>query len=205
MQLEKLKNQIPPHLFAELQSVQIFPDTPTPLRLLNTPLRLAHFLAQTHHESNGFNDNEENLNYSAKRLTEVFPKYFKNINPLNYANDPERIANYVYANRMGNGNEATGDGYKYRGRGYLQLTGRKNYEKFFIYVGLQPHSNPDLVAQRYAIASAAWFFETNQLWKWCDVATSDQAVLDVTKRVNGGTNGIKRRIELFNFYYGLLS
>jgi putative chitinase len=205
--LEKLQNKLPTSIVAELQSVQIFTDTPTPLRLLNTPLRLAHFLAQTHYESGGFNYIEENLNYSAKRLMEVFPKQFKNINPHDYAHDPERIANHVYANRMGNGNEASGDGYKYRGRGYLQLTGRKNYEQFFICAGLQPHSNPDLVANSCALASAAWFFDTNQLWKWCDVGSSDRAVLNVAMRVSDGThgiNGIKRRIELFNFYYGLL-
>lgn len=202
--LQKLKDHLPPYIFAELQSVEIFPDKPTPLRLLNTPLRLAHFLAQAHYESDGFKHVEENLNYSAKQLSEVFPRHFKNINPLDYAHDAERIANHVYANRMGNGNEASGDGYKYRGRGYLQLTGKKNYQRFFISVGLAADSNPDLVAKEFALSSAAWFFEDNQLWKWCDVGSGSQAVFDVTKRVNGGTNGIERRIELFEFYYGLV-
>lgn len=168
-------------------------------------LRLAHFFAQCHHESAGFNVKIENLNYSAQGLRLTFPKYFPdNITANIYARNPEKIANKVYANRMGNGDEASGDGWKFRGRGYLQLTGKDNYIAFgkFIQVGIL--SDPDLVATKYALISAAWFFHVNGINTISDLGITDAVVTAVTKKVNGGTHGLSERIKLFGEYYSEL-
>lgn len=172
---------------------------------LNNTLRLAHFLAQCAHESGEFKLVSENLNYSADGLKKVFPKYFPE--PLNeqYARQPEKIASRVYANRMGNGDEASGDGYTYRGRGYIQLTGRSNYSAFGESIGADTIGNPDLVATEYPLASAAFFFDNNKIWGICDGGASDAVITSVTKKVNGGTNGLDDRTRLFKQYYALLS
>ena len=173
---------------------------------INTPLRVAHFLAQCGHESGGFRVTQENLNYSAKGLNGIFKKYFPTEAAATpYARNPQKIANKVYSNRMGNGTEASGDGYKFRGRGYIQLTGRDNYTAFGKSIGVDIPNNPDSVATTYALASAAWFFSKNGLHKIADEGASDVVVTKITKRVNGGTIGLPDRIKHFKEYYHLLA
>src|SRR5436189_5430858 len=135
---------------------------------ITSNLRLAHFLAQCALESMNFTAVVENLNYSAQRLLQVFPKYFKNVDVNAYARNPQKIGSRVYANRMGNGDEASGDGFKYRGRGYIQLTGKNNYQAFSGFIGEDCIANPDLVATTYPLASAAFFFNSNNIWQVCD-------------------------------------
>ena len=173
---------------------------------INTPLRVAHFLAQCGHESGGFRVTQENLNYSAKGLNGIFRKYFPTeAAAAAYARQPQKIANKVYANRMANGSEASGDGYKFRGRGYIQLTGRDNYTQFGKAIGVDIPSNPDLVSSKYALASAAWFWSKNGLNKLADNGSTDTVVTSITKRVNGGTIGLADRIKHFKEYYHLLA
>jgi putative chitinase len=160
-----------------------------------SPSRAAHFFAQTAHESGGFKSFSENLNYSAKGLRQIFGKYFKtDLEAQMYARQPERIANRVYANRMGNGPESSGDGWKFRGRGALQCTGRATYQAFADYIG-RPDimKNPDIVATELAFESALWFFDKNKLWSICDRGVNDAAILALTKRINGGTHGLDDR------------
>jgi putative chitinase len=161
-----------------------------------SPVRAAHFFAQTAHESGNFKAFSENLNYSADGLTKIFGKYFDAASAAKAARNPEKIANRVYANRMGNGNEASGDGWKYRGRGALQLTGKDNYKAFADYLK-KPEimDNPDLVATEYSFESAIFFFEKNKLWDICDKGVNDAAILALTKRINGGTHGLDDRKE----------
>ena len=159
-----------------------------------TPIRAAHFFAQTSHETGGFKAFSENLNYSAQGLQGIFGKYFPGTLEESYARQPEKIANRVYADRMGNGNEASGDGWKFRGRGALQLTGKANYEAFAKYLGNnEVMENPDLVATKYSFESAMFFFERNKLWAICDKGINDAAILELTKRINGGTHGLEDR------------
>ena len=162
-----------------------------------SPVRAAHFFAQTAHETGGFKAFSENLNYSAKGLRGVFGKYFPtDALAAQYERKPEKIANRVYASRMGNGNEASGDGWRYRGRGALQLTGRDNYKAFADYCK-RPDvmSNPDLVATELAFESAMFFFERNKLWAICDQGVTDAAILSLTKKINGGTHGLADRSD----------
>ena len=161
-----------------------------------SPVRAAHFFAQTAHESGNFKAFSENLNYSADGLTKIFGKYFDAAAAAKAARNPEKIANRVYANRMGNGNEASGDGWKYRGRGALQLTGKDNYKAFADYLK-KPEimDNPDLVATEYSFESAIFFFEMNKLWAICDQGVGDAAITALTKRINGGTHGLDDRKE----------
>jgi len=171
-----------------------------------SPVRTAHFFAQTSHETGGFRLFVENLNYSAEGLTRIFAKYFPTLEMAKqYERKPEKIANRVYASRMGNGNEASGDGWKFRGRGALQLTGRANYQNFAAYLG-KPEimDNPDLVATEYAFESAMFFFENNKLWQLCDAGINDPAILAVTKRINGGTHGLEDREAKTRNYAKLL-
>lgn len=139
-------------------------------------LHLAHFLAQIAHESGEFKFVRENLNYSDSSLLRVFPKYFNTSNVSRYARKPEAIANRVYANRMGNGDEASGDGWKYRGRGYLQLTGKNNYKAFSDFIKEDCVENPELVAEKYPMDSAIWFFDRNKLWDICERGDSDDYI-----------------------------
>jgi putative chitinase len=160
-----------------------------------SPDRAAHFFAQTAHESGNFKAFSENLNYGAKGLRGTFDKYFQtNAIAKAYERQPQRIANRAYANRMANGDEASGDGWKYRGRGALQLTGKANYSEFAKYVN-RPDvmTNPDLVATELAFESALWFFDKNKLWSICDQGINDAAILALTKRINGGTHGLDDR------------
>jgi putative chitinase len=167
-----------------------------------TPIRAAHFFAQTSHETGGYALFSENLNYSAKGLQNTFGKYFPGNLEESYARNPEKIANHVYANRMGNGNEASGDGWKYRGRGALQLTGKSNYEAFSNYLK-KPEilTNPDLVATTYAFESAMYFFDKNKLWSICDKGINDTAITELTHRINGGENGLDdRKAKTYKYY-----
>ena len=198
MNIEKLKGHIPDAVLAQI------PDTMQKFEL-NTPLRLAHFLAQTGHESGGFKATSENLNYGAKGLLGIFKKYFPTeAKAKEYERKPEKIANLVYGGRMGNGPEASGEGFKFRGRGYIQLTGKDNYKAFDAVVPEDILANPDLVATKYPLLSAAWFFHKNGLHKIADKGATDAVVTEVTKRVNGGTIGLADRIKHFNEYNNLL-
>jgi putative chitinase len=199
LKLDKLKGHIPDAV------IQMIPDTAAKFQI-NTPLRLAHFLAQCGHESGGFRLTQENLNYSAKGLNGIFKKYFPTeAAAASYARNPQKIANKVYGNRMGNGDEASGDGFKFRGRGYIQLTGKDNYTAFGKSIGEDMTANPDKVASTYALLSAAWFFSKNGLHKMADGGATDAVVTSITKRVNGGTIGLADRIKHFKEYYHLLS
>ena len=195
--LANLKGHIPDSVIAQI------PDTAARFGI-TTPLRLAHFLSQCGHESGGFRAVTENLNYSADGLKKIFPKYFPgNINE-SYARNPQKIANRVYSSRMGNGNEASGEGFKFRGRGFIQLTGKSNYMAFDKTVDDDIIANPDLVATKYPLASAAFFFQKNSLWSICDQGATDQVVASVTKRVNGGFIGLQDRVKHFKEYWALL-
>jgi putative chitinase len=197
--LDKLQGHVPQAV------IDAIPDTAARFGI-TTPLRLAHFLAQCGHESGGFKATQENLNYSAKGLCGIFRKYFPSVTlAMQYERKPEKIANKVYASRMGNGAEASGDGWKFRGRGYIQLTGKENYSLFDATVPESIIDNPDLVATKYALASAAFFFKKNGLWAICDRGSDMAAVTSVTKRVNGGTIGLADRQKHFNEFYHLLA
>jgi putative chitinase len=197
--LEKLKGHIPDSVIAQI------PDTAAKFNI-TTPLRLAHFLSQCGHESGGFKAVNENLNYSAKGLMGTFKKYFPTEDlAKKYERKPELIASKVYANRMANGDEASKDGYKFRGRGYIQLTGRDNYTKFSKFIGEDCVAGSDLVATKYPLASAAFFFDSNKLWSICDKGADEATVTAVTKRVNGGTIGLSDRLKHFKEYYALLA
>ena len=167
-----------------------------------TPVRAAHFFAQTSHETGGFKAFSENLNYSAQGLQGIFGKYFPGNLEESYARQPEKIANRVYASRMGNGDEASGDGWKYRGRGALQLTGKANYQAFAEYLkNPEVVTNPDVVATTFAFESAMFFFDKNKLWSICDQGVNDAAILALTKRINGGTHGLDDRNAKTKKYY----
>jgi len=196
MDLNKLKGHVPDTVIAQIPDVmQKFG--------IDTPVELAHFLAQCGHESGGFRVVNENLNYSAKGLQGIFKKYFPTaVLAEQYQRKPEKIANRVYASRMGNGDEASGEGFKFRGRGYIQLTGKQNYTAFGKAINEDIAANPDLVATKYPLLSAAWFFSKNCLTKCKDA--SDASVLAVTKCVNGGTIGLADRQKHFKEYYDLL-
>lgn len=198
MNLSSLKGHVPDKVIDQIPGIQEKFG-------LTTGLRLAHFLAQAGHESGGFKVTNENLNYSAKGLQGIFKKYFPSeALALDYAKKPQKIANRVYGGRMGNGNEASGDGFKFRGRGYIQLTGRDNYTSFGKSIGVSIEETPDLVATEYALASAAWFWSKNGLNKIADTGATDASVTMITKRVNGGTIGLADRIKHFKEFYSLL-
>ena len=172
-----------------------------------SPARAAHFFGQTAHETGGFKAFSENLSYGAKGLMSIFKKYFPDAaTAAKYERKPEAIANRVYANRMGNGPESSGDGWKYRGRGALQLTGKDNYAAFAKFCN-RPDvmTNPDLVATELAFESAMFFFERNKLWSICDQGITDAAILSLTKKINGGTHGLDDRKNKTKTYHMQLS
>jgi putative chitinase len=173
---------------------------------ISNPTRLAHFLSQVAHESGNFKFVNENLNYSSKGLMAIFKKYFPTeALAITYQRKADKIANKVYASRMGNGDEASGEGFKFRGRGYIQLTGKDNYKAFSDFIGEDCVANPDLVATKYPLTSAAFFFHKNKLWDICDKGHSHDIVTAVTKRVNGGIIGLDDRIKHFEEYNNLLA
>ena len=193
--LNKFKSVFPNCKDSEIL-VNLFDNILNPAGI-NTKERVCMFLAQCGHESGGFSVNIENLNYSATSLKAVFGKYFPtNLLAEQYARQPEKIANRVYANRMSNGDEASGDGWKFRGRGFIQITGKYNYQQFSKDFGLDIVENPDLVSEDIvlSIKTAVWFWNKNNL----NVFADKEDLLTVTKRINGGTNGIEDRKRLFN-------
>jgi putative chitinase len=197
MDVNKLRGHIPDKVLAELPSLEKFG--------INNILRLSHFLSQAGHESGGFRLTQENLNYSAKGLQGIFKKYFPSeAVALQYQRNPQKIANKVYASRMGNGDETSGDGFKFRGRGYIQLTGKTNYSAFDKTVDDDITTNPDLVATKYPLLSAAWFWSKNGLNTIADAGATDEVVTRATKKVNGGTIGLADRIKHFKEYHTLL-
>jgi putative chitinase len=195
--ITKLSGKVPASVLAELPLVF------SRFRI-DTPDRLAHFLGQCSHESGEFKTVKENLNYSAEGLLKIFPKYFNAANVNNYARKPQAIANRTYANRMGNGNEASGDGFRYSGRGYIQLTGKSNYAAFDAFVDDAIIENPDLVATKYPLLSAAWFWHTNKLNAIADKGVNADTILAITRRINGGTIGLDHRTKETNKFHSLL-
>lgn len=167
-----------------------------------SPERAAHFFGQTYHETGGYKEFSENLNYSADGLKKIFGKYFTDGKEHDYARNPEKIASRVYGNRMGNGDEASKDGWKYRGRGAIQLTGKNNYQAFAHYLK-KPEimNNPDMVATDYSFESALFFFDNNKLWSTADQGVTDNTILTMTKRINGGTNGLDDRMKHTKKFY----
>lgn len=160
------------------------------------PIRAAHFFAQCAHESGNFAFLTENLNYKAEQLTKTWPKLFPSDIATQYAKQPEKIANRAYGGRMGNGPEASGDGWKYRGRGAIQLTGKDNYSAFAkAYNRPDALENPDIVSGELAFESAMFFFDKNKLWDICDKGINDDIILQLTKKINGGTHGLEDRKE----------
>ena len=167
-----------------------------------TPERAAHFFGQCGTETGGFHLFSENLNYSAALLIKVFGTYFPgNLSEL-YASQPIKIGSRVYGDRLGNGPEATQEGYKFRGRGAIQTTGKVNYQAFADHIkNPEIMNNPDLVATDYAFESAIFFFDRNKLWDICDKGVTDEVITIVSKRVNGGTNGLDERLSQTKRYY----
>jgi putative chitinase len=198
MDITRLKGNIPDNVYAQLSGT----DTKFGI---DDDLKLAHLLGQCDYESIQFTAVRENLNYSAQALLRVFPKYFDAVAAAAYARQPQKIGNRVYANRMGNGNEASGDGFKYRGRGYIQLTGKVNYKALGDHIGQDLVADPDLVAMNYPLLSAAYFFQSRNLFAVCEQGATEATVTAVTKIVDGGTNGLADRIKAFNKFYGLLN
>lgn len=192
--LEQLKQLLPKNPYVEhwhKALVQLFPDYE-----INTPQRMASFIAQCAHESGGFMILTENLNYRWQTLRKLFPKYFPtDALAQEYASKPnkqEAIANKIYASRMGNGDEASGDGFKYRGRGLIQLTGRDNYAWFAASLEITPEEATEYLGTfEGAAQSACWFWETNKLNQWADKGD----IVTLTKRINGGTIGLDDRIK----------
>ena len=199
LSLDKLQGVIPDTVIAQLSD----PNDPDKLGL-TSDLRLAHFLAQCSHESGDFKTTHENLNYSAEALPKIFGKYFTVDTAADYARQPEKIANRVYANRMGNGDEDSGDGWNYSGKGYIQLTGKYMYGKFTDFIGEDCVTIPSIVETKYPLASAAFFFSLNKLWDICDRGTDEATVTLVSKRVNGGTVGLQDRLARFTKFAGIL-
>jgi putative chitinase len=198
MNLEALKTKIPANVLEQIPMINAKFS-------LDSNIRLAHFLSQCAHESGNFKAVTENLNYGAKGLRATFGKYFKDdATAAAYERKPEKIANRVYSSRMGNGDEASGDGWKFRGRGYIQLTGKDNYTQFDKVVEDDILANPDLVATKYPLMSAAFFFERNNLWKICDGGADKEDVIALTKRINGGTHGLEDRLTKFALFNSLL-
>jgi putative chitinase len=188
MNFDILKGQVPDSVLEQLPMVRDKFG-------INTPIRLAHFLAQCSHESGNFKAVVENLNYSSDGLRKTFGKYFPSVELANqYARNPEMIGSRVYGGRMGNGVEATKEGFKFRGRGFIQLTGKSNYDAFSKVIGEDFSKNPDLVSTKYSLISAAWFFDRNKLQTICDKGLTDAVITELTKKINGGTIGLSHRI-----------
>lgn len=171
---------------------------------ISNPNRLAHFLAQCGHESNNFKAVIENLNYSEEGLLKIFPKYFDKNTAKSYARRQEMIANMVYGGRMGNGDKNSGDGWRYKGRGFIQLTGKINYKAFGDYIGVNVCADPNLIAIKYPLSSAAWYFEKRKIWQVCDEGIDIETIKKVTKLVNGGYNGLEDRISKTSIFYKLI-
>lgn len=167
-----------------------------------TKAMVAHFFGNLHHESGGFSIVEENLRYSAQRILQVFPKYFKTLaQAQQVAYNPEALANIVYGGRMGNNSQ--GDGYKFRGRGFMQTTGKFNYDRLGKFLRVDLLNNPDLVATRYPLESAIFYFNDNRLWDMVKDVSEDSIQL-IRRRVNGGLNGLDDVRKKVLYYYNLM-
>jgi putative chitinase len=198
MNLKNLATKVPATVFSMVEAVVAQYE-------ITQPLRLCHFMSQIAHESGNFTQVVENMNYSVDGLLKTFPRYFPTRQlAIQYARQPEKIGNRVYANRMGNGDEASGEGFKYRGRGYLQLTGKFNYSDFSKFIGEDCVADPELVAAKYPMDSAVWFFNKNNIWEICDRGSSEAVIQTVTRRVNGGLNGILDRTKKFKAFYEII-
>jgi putative chitinase len=198
MNIDKLKGHVPDAVLAQIPEVM-------EKFQINTPLRLCHFLAQCAHESGNFKAVNENLNYGPVALMSTFKKYFPDLPKAEaYARKPEKIANLVYGARMGNGPEASGDGWKFRGRGFIQLTGKVNYESFDKVVSENLIETPDLVATKYPLLSAAWFWNSRSLNTLADKGATDADITAITKKVNGGTHGLDDRIAKFKKFHSVM-
>ena len=192
--LDQLKQLLPKNPYVDHWHhalSQLLPDYD-----INSPQRIAAFIAQCSHESGGFTALKENLNYRAVTLRKIFPKYFPTDELANaFAGKPEMIANRVYASRMGNGDEASGDGFRYCGRGLIQLTGKNNYQAFADSLEMNVEDVPDYLSTfEGAAQSACWFWESNNLNQWADKGD----ILTLTKRINGGTIGLEDRIKHYD-------
>lgn len=200
--ISKLKGVVPDEVWDQLNTVQTHFN-------INTTLRLTHFLSQLSHESDKFRFKVENLNYRADQLYSMFRKYFPTMElALKYEKLPERIGNRIYANRMGNGSEFSGDGFKYRGRGFIQITGKDNYiefGKFLFKLGSAENVviYPTLVTDKYPLLSSVWFWKINDLNTIADLGSDVETITKMTKRINGGKNGLENRIKEFNKFYKL--
>lgn len=194
--LHRLSKSIPNKILSDLnRSSPIWTVTDPPKDAIKTALRLAHFLGQCAYESNLFKSQYENLNYSTHRLLHLFPKYFSDADTTQeYAHCEEKIASRIYARRMGNGDEASGDGFRFRGRGYLQLTGRDNYALFSSWIGYNCIDDPDAVANRYSLMSGIFFFHHTNLWPLCEQGIDHDTIATVTQTINGGYHGLKKRM-----------
>lgn len=205
--LNKLKGQVPELVFKQIPMIM-------EKYKINTPLRLAHFLGQCSHESGGFKVVVENLNYGAQGLANTWPNRFatnpkkKPFVPNDLAKQlekkPQAIANEVYSNRMGNGSKESGEGFKFRGRGYIQLTGKLNYSEFSKSLGEDVVKDPDRVSKEFPLVSAGWFFSKNSINAICDKGDTLEVITQVTRKINGGTIGLDHRIKEFKKYYELL-
>ena len=199
MIIDSLKQHIPSSVLREL-----------PLVInkygIETNSDVAHFLGQCSHESGGFSHVFENLNYSGESLLKVFPRHFKDVyEAQQFHRRPEEIANRIYGGRMGNGPAPSGDGWKYRGRGFIQLTGRINYAAFDKSVDDDIVANPDYVATKYPLLSAGWFWRSRGIPKTNSTEITDAAVMRITKIVNGGSHGLANRIALTRLFFTILS
>ena len=202
LMLSKLKQHVPEELLVQIDACIVQFD----MFDINSPLRMAHFLGQCHYESAGFKIVKENLNYSAEALKKVFGKYFSDIDPELYAHQPEKIAARVYANRMGNGDEASKEGFKYLGRGYIQLTGKDNYIEFGEFIkDAEVVNDPELLCTKYSLASAGWYWVKNKISIIADGGINDETIVTITKVIDGGTNGLEERKKYCNQYYQLLA
>ena len=197
LKINNLKGFIPEKVLEELPSVIERYE-------INTINRLSHFLSQCSHESGNFKFVEENLNYSSDGLKRVFPKYFPDNLSEQYSRQPEKIGSRVYANRMGNGNEESKEGYKFRGRGYIQCTGKDNYRLLSKEFEVDFIKDPDLLSKEYSLKSAGWFFKRNNLLSICDMGDTYEIVKRVTRVTNGGFNGLEDRWEKFQKFNNLL-
>jgi len=197
--ISKLSSVVPEIYFSEFE---LFNERYN----VNTKNRVSHFISQAQHESANFTTVTENLNYSSMGLLNTFPKYFPDEDTAkHYAKQPEKIANRVYANRMGNGDEISGDGWKFRGRGIFQLTGKGNYTAFSMYTKKDILNNPGfLQTPNGAVESALWFWTRNGLNKLADKGADDAVVKEITKVINGGFSHLAERQKLFKEVYQLL-
>jgi len=198
MDITKLQGYLPNVIYNQIPGILSFG--------IDGPKRLSHLLGQCKHESAGFTHFTENLNYSGDALWSLFHSHFTDRDEANsYARQPEKIANRIYANRMGNGDESSGDGWNYRGRGALQLTGKSNYKALGDFLGIDLISNPDLVATDYTLASAAFFFRNNGLWTICDQGVDYATCTSITNHVNGGELGLSERVQYTQYFYNILT